>query len=192
MRKLLIAGIALVIGAVVVFPVFALPSVNVTTEVLGAHLVGSCSNGTQTWEVPLSVSVENTSEESAVLESTNFFAKFSQPGNTGQVNNDITIVDAGGFVPGASTDPGTTSTYDPVVQTSIPCDATNASMFAALEIVGRDKIYLDGDAFIAEGTPVPNGATGVFGIAVLLGVAGVLAQRLGRRSRPLTVGAVDR
>jgi hypothetical protein len=185
MKKIALAAMTLLMVAFV-YPALALPSVDVNLTVLSADVVGGCSGGAQMWEVSTEIQVTNTSEETATFESTDFFAKFNTTGGPGQVQNDVSVVNADGFAPGATVDPNATRTFHPVVQVSVPCDVQGASMYGELKLVGRDKTYSDGDAFIESGTEVPVGPTGILGIAVLLGATGLLSQGLSRRPKPIT------
>jgi hypothetical protein len=170
--------------AAFVYPALARPSVDMSVDTETVELVQECADGFQTWRVGLQVSVSNTSEETVTLESTGFFAKFTTPGSPQQRQDNVLVLDPGGFVPGAQVAPNARGVYHPVVQVSLPCDTSGATMFATLTLVGRDKTYAAGDVFIDNGTPVPVGPTGIFGIAVILGAVGLLIQRLNRRPRP--------
>ena len=183
MKKTALLALALLAAAFVV-PALALPSVDVNLEVLSAGLAGGCSNGSQTWEVSSEIGVHNTSEETVTFESTGFSVRFnSGSGNSG--TGDVGVASSDGFDAGAQVEPGATRSFHPVVHATLPCDARSADLVAQLTIVGRDKAYSDTDPFIEGGTPVPVGPTGILGIAVLLGAAGFLGQRLGRKPRPI-------
>jgi hypothetical protein len=183
LKKLGIVAVVLLTAAFV-YPALARPSVDVGVDTEDVQLVQECADGFQTWQVSQQVSVHNTSEDTVTLESTGFFAKFTTPGNPQQYQNDVRVLDFGGFVPGAQIAQNGRGVYHPVVQVSLPCDTSGAGMFAKLTLVGRDKTYTDGDTFVDAETPVPVAPTGIFGIAVILGAAGLLMQRLNRRPRP--------
>jgi hypothetical protein len=190
LKKVVVGAMVLGVAALVL-PVIALPSVEVNTDVQNVQLVGECASEggadpMQTWEIALSVTVTNTNGEPAKFAQTGFYAKFNSPSGPGQISNTISVVDPGGFVPGEEipTDGGS-RTYSPIVRATIPCDATSAVIFATLVLEGRDKTYQDGATFLDAGTPVPLGPTGVLGIAFMVGAAGLLAQRLGRRPASL-------
>ena len=190
MLKKLCAVALVLIGAAFVVPALAQPSVDLAVDVESVSLVSDCASAgggdpTQTWQVALSVAVTNTAEDVARFASSGFFAKFNNPDGSGQTINDIEVVDAGGFVSGEEVPAGSTETFHPVVRVALPCDATGASMFATLNLEGRSKTYVDGAEFVASGTPVPLGPTGVFGIALVLACVAFLFQRLGRRPKAL-------
>jgi hypothetical protein len=184
-RKLIVGAVAM-LAAAVVYPVMARVSVTMTVQTLSAQLVGSCANGSQVWQVADDVKVDNSSSDTATYQTTGFFTKFAQPGNPGQIQNNVTVIDAGGFVPGAYVSPGATGDYKPVLQVTLPCDASDASMFAETTLVGGTKTYQAGDPFLQSGTPVPVGATGIFGLAIVIAALGLLGQRLSRRPRTRT------
>jgi len=184
-RKIIVGAVAL-LAAAVVYPVMARVSVSMTVQTLSAQLVGGCTNGSRIWRVALDVKVDNTSSDTGTYKTTGYYAKFTQPGNPGQIQNNVTVVNDGGFVPGASVPAGQTGEYKPQVEVSVPCDTSGASMFATATFVGGDKTYQAGDTFLQSGTPVPVGATGIFGIAIVVAVIGLLGQRLSRRPRTRT------
>jgi len=169
-------------------------SVSVTTKITGAQLVQDCSHGANSegWQVSMSIKVKNASEGTATFQDTEFWAKYSSPSaGSNQIDNDVTVVDSGGFVAGTQLAQGETKTFGPTVGVSLPCDTQSGDMFAALHLVGNDKQYSDGNTFIGGNTPVPSGAAGVISAAVLLSAAAFLAQRVGRR-RPGVLKEISR
>lgn len=190
MSKIALAAVAL-LGLAFVFPALAAPSVDLTLEVESAQLAADCTaENTEDWEVAAQISVLNTSEETVTFESTGFSARFNAGGGA-QTTNDVSVISSGGFEPGTQVGPGETEVFDPVVRVTLPCDVASAELFGELVIVGRDKRFVDSDAFIEGGTPVPVGPTGIIGIASILGVAGLLAQRLGRKPRAIVSDRPD-
>src|SRR5439155_8027054 len=132
--------------------------------------------------VSMNVKVSNGSETTVTFKDTEFWAKYSSAsGGSNQIQSDVTVVDFGGFVAGTQLARGESKTFTPVVQVSLPCDTQGADMFAGLHLVGRDKQYLDGSTFTGGSTPVPTGAAGGLGIAALVAVGAVVAQRLRRQ-----------
>ena len=189
LKKLLVGG-CILLAVAFVYPALAAPSVDLAVDVRSVGLVGECSSSgggdpLQTWEIALNAVVQNTSEEPVTFASTGYFVKFNNPNGSNQQSHDISVVDPGGFVAGEEVDPGASETYGPVVRASVPCDATAADIFATLNLVGRDKTYVDGASFLDNGTPVPLGPTGALGIALALGAVGLLSQRLGRRPKAM-------
>jgi len=159
-------------------------SVSVKTTITGAQLLADCSGGTssQRWQVSMNVRVSNGSETTVTFQDTEYWAKFtSTSGGSNQIQNDITVVDSGGFVAGTQLARGESRDFTPVVQVSLPCDTKAGDMFAALHLVGNDKQYSDGNTFIGGSTPVPVGATGGVGIAVLVTVGALVSRRRHRR-----------
>jgi hypothetical protein len=188
MVKRLIAGAVALVAVAVVVPVLALPSVDMTVDVMSVALVGPCatdggSDPMQTWNVELAVVVNNTSEDVVTFERTGYSVEVQSA--AGRQTAAASVVDPGGFTAGEQVGAATTRTFTPTVATTIPCDATAADMFANLKLVDRDKEYVDGAPFLADGTPVPLGPTGAIGIAIVAGAMLLLAQRLGRRPKTL-------
>jgi hypothetical protein len=184
--KKFIVGAAALLTVAIVVPVLALPSVDMTVKVGSVALVGDCTSGMQTWDVALAVTVSNESEDVVVFERTGYFVKYRTP-TAAETSYDVSVIDAGGFVAGEEVAADATRTFTPSVRTTIPCEATAADMFGTLDLVGRDKTFVDGDPFLAGGTPVPLGPTGALGIGAIAGGILLLAQRLGRR--PKTLGS---
>lgn len=185
-----VVSVALLPATMIVHSAIAVaaPSVESHLEVVSAQLVQECSGGTQVWEVAGEIRVDNTSEETATFEWTDFWAQ-SRAGSSRPVQNDVDVIDAGGFVAGAEIEAGGTEFFRPVVRVANACDTTNASLYAQVKLVGSDTIFGCGSAFIEGGTAVPVGPTGILGIAVILGVAGVLAHRLDTRPRSVVPGS---
>jgi hypothetical protein len=183
MKKIALAAMTLLLVAFV-YPALAIPSVDMHLTVMSADLAGGCSGGAQMWNVASEITVQNTSEQTVTFESTDFWSDFTTPGSPGQRQDDVSASSADGFQAGTTIDPNATSTFHPQVQVSLPCDTSGANLFGGLKLAGRDKFYSASDAFIEGGTPVPVGPTGILGIAVVLGIAGLLGQGLSRRPKP--------
>jgi hypothetical protein len=189
-RKLAVASVVLLAAAFLVPKVLAQPAVDVNVGISGVRLVGECSqpapnDPAQLWEVSTHIAVHNNTGSTVTFRDTEFWVKYSGPTASNQIQTDVSVVDYGGFVAGAQVPSQETSTFDPVLRVSLPCDTTTADMFAGLHIVGNDTQFVGSGTFIDGATPVPAGPTGVFGLAFLVGTAGFLAQRLGRRPKPL-------
>jgi hypothetical protein len=158
-------------------PAFALPSVDVITTVTGAEAIGPCVAGNQTFQVSADIAVTNTAEEDAVFETTDFYVTFNA-GAGQQTEENVIVIDNGGFIPGQTISPGNTETYHVVVQVTLPCGVSSANLFARLTLIGRpNQVYQDSDTFISEGNPIPVGAVGGVGLAALLGLGLLLVQR---------------
>jgi hypothetical protein len=180
----------MLVAALVIPAVLAQPAVDVSLAVTGVRLVQECTqpvpNDPATlWEVSTHITVHNNTSSAVTFRDTEFWVKYSDPTVSNAIQNDVSVVDYGGFVYGTQIAPQDSKTFDPVLRVWLPCDATTATMFAGLHLVGSDTQYSGGGTFIDAATPVPAGPTGVFGLALLVGSAGFLAQRLGRRPKPL-------
>jgi len=159
-------------------------SVSMATDVTGAQLLADCSGGAsaESWQVSLSVKVSSGSEQTVYFQDTEFWVKYgTASGGPGQIQNNVTVVDAGGFVAGTQIAPHETKTFTPTVQFSLPCDTKSGDVFAGLHLVGNDKQYSDGATFFGSNTPVPGGAAGVVTAALLIGAIGLVGQRVHRR-----------
>jgi len=192
MRRKLVVGAVLLMAAALMIPaVFAQPAATMTLDVSGVRAVGECAepapnDPAQLWEVTTHITVHNNSGSTITFRDTEFWVKFSDPtGGSNQTQNDVSVVDYSGFVPGTEVAPSDTKTFDPVLRVYLPCDATSAQIFAGLHIVGSDTQISASGTFIDSGTPVPAEPTGAFGITLILGAAGFLAMRLGRRPKPI-------
>jgi len=186
MSKKLTVALTLLLATVVMKPALAVnQSISMKTSITGAQLISDCSSPGATserWQVSMSVVVTSGSEQTVTFQDTEFWAKYnSTSAGSNQIQNDITVVDAGGFVAGTQIAPKQTKTFTPVVQVSLPCDTQGADMFAALHLVGNTKQYSDGNTFIGGNTPVPAGAVGAIAVAALIAVTALVAQRLRRR-----------
>jgi hypothetical protein len=187
-----VAGAIVALAAALVIPaVLAQPAVSSSLDVTSVRLATECSepapdDPAQLWEVNTTVTVHNNTSSVVTIRDTEFWARFSDPtGGANQTQNDVSVVDYGGFTAGTQIGPDETKTFNPVLRVWLPCDATHADMFAGLHINGSDTQYVASGTFIDSATPVPVQPTGAFGIAVVIGVAGFLAQRLGRRPKPI-------
>jgi hypothetical protein len=159
-------------------------SISMATDVTGAQLIADCSGGAsaETWQVSLGIKVSSGSEQTVTFQDTEFWAKYgTASGGPGQIQNSVTVVDAGGFVAGTQIAPHETKTFTPTVRFSLPCDTKSGDIFAGLHLVGNDKQYSDGATFFGGNTPVPGGAAGVVTAALLIGAIGLVAQVAYRR-----------
>lgn len=194
MRRKLVVGAVLLMAAALMIPtVFAQPAATMTLDVTGVRAVGDCAepapnDPAQLWEVSTHITVHNNSSSTITFRDTEFWVRFSDPvGGPNQTQNDVSVVDYSGFVQGTEIAPNDTKTFDPVLRVWLPCDATSAQMFAGLHIVGSDTQIVANGTFIDSATPVPVEPTGAFGIALIIGISGLLALRLGRRPRPILI-----
>ncbi len=185
MRRKLIVASGVLLAAAVVVPVMARVSVTIGAETQSVQLLHGCIDGSQLWQVTTRVTVKNASADDAVFNSNSFWTKFTTRGNPGQIQDQVTVVNADGFAPGTIVRSGESDTFEPTLQVEIPCDTSGASMFAGVHLNGSDKLYLAGDPFLNSGTPVPSGPVGVFGIALIAAITGLLALRLGRKGRAM-------
>jgi hypothetical protein len=185
-KRIVVAAVvsaAFVLAPFAARPASSAPAVESHLDIVSAQLVQDCDGTAQVWEVGGEITVENTSDETATFEWTDFWAQARSAGSTRPTLSDIEVVDSGGFDAGAQIDARGTSVFGPVVRVTNPCDTTSASLYAQVKLEGNDTVFGCGSAFIQAGTAVPVGPTGILGIAVMLGGAGVLAQRLGTRPR---------
>jgi len=193
-RKLAVAAVLLLAAAFMIPAVLAQPAATMNLSISGVQPVGDCAepapnDPAQLWEVSTHITVHNTSGSTITLRDSEFWVRFSDPtGGANQTQNDVSVVDYSGFTQGAQIAADDTRTFDPVLRVWLPCDATKADMFAGMHIVGSDTQYVASGTFIDNATPVPVESTGAFGIALIIGVSGVLAQRLGRRPKPILSG----
>jgi len=193
-RKLAVAAVLLLAAAFMIPAVLAQPAATMSLDVTSVNPVGQCAepapnDPAQLWEVSTHITVHNTTSNAITLRDTEFWVRFSDPtGGANQTQTDVSVVDYSGFSQGTQIAADDTRTFDPVLRVWLPCDATQASMFAGMHIVGSDTQFVASGVFIDNATPVPVQSTGAFGIALIIGVAGVLAQRLGRKPRPILDG----
>ena len=89
----------------------------------------------------------------------------------------LAVYESGGFDNGFSLNPGETKVFHARVRADIPCDATNAEFIAEMKVSGDRRNYAAGDFFLEDATPVPSGAIGLVGVAGVIGVGLVLANR---------------
>jgi hypothetical protein len=195
MSKKLAVALTLLVAIGVMKPALAVnQSISMKTTITGAQLLSACSSPGATserWQVSMNVAVASGSEQTVTFQDTEFWAKYnSTSAGSNLIQNDITVVDSGGFVAGTQIAPKETKDFTPVVQVSLPCDTQGADMFAGLHLVGNTKQYSDGNTFIGGVTPVPAGPVGAFAVAALIAVAAIVAQR--RRRRPLMTSSSGR
>ena len=160
-------------------------SISMATSATSAQLLAGCSSGasSEMWRVSLSIKVSSGSEQTVTFQDTEFWAKYNSTSlGSNQIQNDVTVLDSGGFVAGTQIAPHETKTFTPTLQVSLPCDTQGADMFSGLHLVGNTKQYSDGATFVGGNTPVPAGAAGVVTATVLVGGLGVLVQRRRRRT----------
>jgi hypothetical protein len=159
----------------------ALPSVDLTNTVTGSQAVGPCTGGNQTYQVSATLTVHNTAEEDAVFATTDFDVKYNVGSGGQQTQSNVTVIDAGGFIPGQTVAPGATETYNVVVQVTLPCGITTADLIAKLTLQGRpNKEFSDASTFVSGGTEIPAAGVGGLGLAAVLGV-GLLVMQVRRR-----------
>ena len=193
-RKLAVAAVLLLAGAFMIPAVLAQPAATMSLDVTTVRPIGECAepapnDPAQLWEVSTHITVHNTSSNTITLRDSEFWVRFSDPtGGDNQTQTDVSVVDYDGFSQGTQIAPDDTRTFDPVVRVWLPCDATKAVLFGGMHIVGSDTQFVGSGTFIDNATPVPVESTGAFGIALIVGIAGVLAQRLGRRPKPILDG----
>ena len=192
-RKLVVGAVMLMAAAFMIPAVFAQPAANMTLDVSGVQAVGECAepapnDPAQLWQVTTHITVHNNTGASITIRDTEFWVKFSDPvGGANQTQTDVSVVDYSGFVPGTEIAADDTRTFDPVIRVYLPCDATSAQIFAGLHIVGSDTQIVANGTFIDSGTPVPVEPTGALGVSLILGIAGLMALRLGRKPKPIMV-----
>jgi hypothetical protein len=193
-RKLAVTAVLLLAAAFMIPGVLAQPAATMRLDVTSVRPVGGCAepapnDPAQLWEVSTHITVHNTSANSITLRDSEFWVRFDDPtGGANQTQMDVSVVDYNGFSQGTQIAADDTRTFDPVLRVWLPCDATKAVMFAGMHIVGSDTQFAANGVFIDNATPVPVESTGAFGIALIIGIAGVLAQRLGRRPKPILDG----
>jgi hypothetical protein len=141
--------------------------------------------GTCVWEVLSDVIIVNLTDEPITIDSVSFMVSWIASGDRSGVVTDVRVLDNGGLQPGVTLAADGRQTFSPLVlQFGVPCDAT----FGDLAVrVSSAQGTGSGDApFLQDGTPVPPGAVGALGLAVLL--AAYLALADGRRRRaPIAV-----
>ncbi len=193
-RKLAVAAVLVLAAAFMIPAVLAQPAATMNLGVTSVRPIGECAepapnDPAQLWEVSTHIAVHNTSANTITLRDSEFWVRFDDPtGGANQTQNDVSVVDYSGFSQGAQIAPDDTRTFDPVLRVWLPCDATKATMVGGMHIVGSDTQFVASGIFIDNATPVPVQSTGALGIAIIIGVAGLLAQRLGRKPRPILDG----
>lgn len=162
-------------------PAMALPSLDLSNNVTGAQTVGSCTSGSQTYQVNATLTVHNTSSENDVFATTDFDVKYNLGGGGQQSQPNVTVIDAGGFIPGQSVAAGQTESYNVVVQVTLPCGIKSANLIAKLTLQGRPgKEFSSTDEFVSDGTQIPAAGIGGLALAGILG-GGLILMQLRRR-----------
>ena len=185
-RLVLVSGLLLAIGVVV--PVMARVPLTMSLKTQSARVLGSCREGAQAWQVTSIVKLRNGGGSPAVVRDTRMWVTYTtdRHGDAGG-RRDVTVLRNGSLVSGARLPSRSTRTFQPAVRLTLPCSATTASLFSDITVVGDDDRYAASDPFIDAGTPVPSGAVGILGIAVIAAIAGLLALRLGPHGRPIPI-----
>jgi hypothetical protein len=155
MSKKLPVLVALLLSTMSMKPALAInQSVSMKTVITGAQLISDCSSPgatTERWQVSMKVDVASGSEQTVTFRDTEFWAKYnSRAGGNKLIQNDVTIVDSGGFVAGTQVAPKETKSFTPVVDVSLPCDTYAADMVAGLHLVGNTKQYSEGATFLGR------------------------------------------
>lgn len=178
MRRACWAGIvmwaAIVLAAV---PVLANGGIAMAVDVHNSsQTVRDRDNGICQWEVLSDVVVVNLKSEPITIDGVSFAVSWVAPDNRSGVVTDITVLNNGGLQPGVTIPAQGQQTFSPVVlRFEVPCDATFGDLAVRVtSALGTGS----GDApFLEDGTPVPPGAVGAVGLAVLLSAYVVMADR---------------
>jgi hypothetical protein len=177
MRRIAI-GAALLCGLFLIgsaTPALAQPTATTQVSVLDATK-GACSGGMATWTVHLRVTINNGSTSDDTITDVKYTGKYNAGGTGQTATNDTRVIDSDGLEPGVTIAPGTSQTFEPTVQITIPCNATAATLFVTYNLVDGHKAFTGGAQFLANGTAVPPGAVGALGLVAIAGIA-MLARR---------------
>ncbi len=144
-----------------------------------------CPGANGTWEVEADVEVYNPTTTAKFATLTDFDVQYETPTEAEVYQPNVAVYESGGFDNGFSLNPGETKVFHARVRADIPCDATNAEFIAEMKVSGDRRNYAAGDFFLEDATPVPSGAIGLIGVAGVIGVGLLLANRRRGNNAPV-------
>jgi hypothetical protein len=157
--------------------------VTAAAQVTSASRIGSCTAGLVTWQINMTLVVQNTDATPVTLASAAYEVNATSTALGGPLPY-AAVVTADGGLPGTTVDLNATVTIPGIVlTTNIPCDTTSAQVCVIVSVLDGTQTPQSCADFIAGGTAVPMGTVGLLGLTAVLGAGLLFAQFRAQRKR---------